>query len=55
MINDFYEELEYVSEQFPKHHVKILFGYFSAMGGKHEGERILSKLRCRWEDNIKVK
>jgi hypothetical protein len=35
--------------------VKILLGYFSAVGGKHEGERILAKPKCRWEDNIKVK
>jgi hypothetical protein len=32
----FYEELEYVFDKFPKYHMKILLGYFSAKVGRED-------------------
>ena len=32
----FYEELEQVFDHFPKHHMKILFGYFTAELGRED-------------------
>jgi hypothetical protein len=34
--DSFYEELERVFDKFPKYHVKILLGYFSAKVGKED-------------------
>jgi len=28
--------------------------YYSLLIGKHEGKKPLGRLRCRWEDNIKM-
>jgi exonuclease III len=36
MKNRFYEELEHVSDTFPKHHMKILLGDFNAKVGKED-------------------
>jgi hypothetical protein len=44
--NEFCEELGYVSDQIPEYHAKILLRYFTAIGGRHAGERILARLRC---------
>jgi hypothetical protein len=33
----------YVSDQIPECHVNILLRYFTAMDGKHEGERIVAR------------
>jgi hypothetical protein len=34
--NSFYRELDCVSDQFPKHHLKILFGDFTAEAGRED-------------------
>jgi hypothetical protein len=34
--NSFYEELEQVFDQFPRHHMKIFLGHFNAKAGRKD-------------------